>query len=45
MAKDGYVDLDVDDYEEGTLLHRLNEVSTNMNHRSMPPKEQEPVRG
>jgi hypothetical protein len=45
MAKDGYVDLDVDDYEEGTLLHRLNEVSTNMNHRAMPAKEQEPVRG
>lgn len=39
-STNGYVDLEIDDFEEGRLLHELQGISEKMNHRSMPAKEQ-----
>lgn len=36
----GYVDLEVDDYAKGDLLHGLQNIAMNMSHRSLPAKDQ-----
>jgi hypothetical protein len=38
MAKEGYVDLGHDDYEAGTMLHRLEVGALGVNHRRVPPR-------
>jgi hypothetical protein len=39
MAKEGYVDLGHDDYEAGTMLHRLEVGALGVKHRTVPPSQ------
>jgi hypothetical protein len=36
LAKEGYVDLEQDDYEVGTLLHKLELGALAAGHRNVP---------
>jgi hypothetical protein len=38
MVKEGYVDLEQDDYREGSLLHRFGSSSSEMTHRTLRPE-------
>jgi hypothetical protein len=39
MVAEGYVDLDHDDYETGTMLDRLQVGALGANHRAVPPSQ------
>lgn len=39
LVKEGYVDLDHDDYKAGTMLDRLQAGTLGENHRTVPPRQ------
>lgn len=40
ISQDGYLDLDLDDFAEGSMMSRLQKICSSFNHRKLPAELQ-----